>query len=275
VFAAVPRLQVLKAGVMSLQCAALIPLLRNDPPYGPLRVSNLYVIFDQAVVADVLAFTAAVASHESLKGLTLLEMRFARELNALVDVAAERRFAWFSTRSGCLLDAESVPALTRLLKSGSLTRFEVDCAGFQHAHETSVLELCAAVRTCPTLNHLRLQLDLPDGASRRVVAELLDAVVSLPSLSVLDLTMSRMQDATALGQALGAFLGANLPTLRSVRVRDCRLGDEGMAALLDGLAANTHLRKLKCGSNDLSEAFKRDRLAPALAVLAARAALDA
>ena len=38
--AAAPRLQVLNAKVKG-KCAALPPLLRNDPPYGPLRVSRL------------------------------------------------------------------------------------------------------------------------------------------------------------------------------------------------------------------------------------------
>ena len=46
-----------------------------------------------------------------------------------------------------------------------------------------------------------------------------------------------------------------------------------MAALLDGLAANTHLRFLDCDyQNDLSAAFVRDRLAPAVAVMVARRA---
>ena len=41
------------------------------------------------------------------------------------------------------------------------------------------------------------------------------------------------------------------------------------------LTANTHLRELDCRFNELSDAFERDRLAPALAALAARAELDA
>jgi len=40
VFAAAPRLQLLNADV-SGECAELLPFLRNDPPYGALRVSDL------------------------------------------------------------------------------------------------------------------------------------------------------------------------------------------------------------------------------------------
>jgi hypothetical protein len=46
---------------------------------------------------------------------------------------------------------------------------------------------------------------------------------------------------TAFGHALGAFLRADLPSLRSLNVNNCILGDEGMTPLLDGLAANTQL----------------------------------
>ena len=84
-----------------------------------------------------------------------------------------------------------------------------------------------------------------------------------------------MHDRAAAGHALGALLGANLPSLRTLRVNRCLLGDEGLAPLLDGLAANTHLRTLQCRINDPGIAFERERLKPALAALAARAALDA
>ena len=114
-----------------------------------------------------------------------------------------------------------------------------------------------------------------DGTTRRVVTPLLNAAATLPALASLDLGGSYMQNAAAFGRALGAFLRKNLPSLRVLLVWDCRLGDEGMAALLDGLAANTHLRELNCEFNDESQAFRRDRLQPALAALAARAALDA
>jgi hypothetical protein len=77
------------------------------------------------------------------------------------------------------------------------------------------------------------------------------------------------------GQALGALLAANMPSLRTLMVDCCNLGDEGLEQLLVGLAANTHLRVLSCDGNNPSEAFERDRLIPALDALAARANNDA
>ena len=54
----------------------------------------------------------------------------------------------------------------------------------------------------------------------------------------------------------------------------CYVEDEFLAPLLDGLAANTHLHRLRCSGNSPIEALARDRLAPAKAALAARTALD-
>lgn len=86
--AAAPRLQVLNTN-MTGGCTRLFPVLRNG---GPLRVKELCVSFQTtANEEEVLAGAAAVASHESLTSLTLLDVHFPRGLNALVDAAAERR----------------------------------------------------------------------------------------------------------------------------------------------------------------------------------------
>jgi hypothetical protein len=275
VFAAAPRLQVLNASV-SDTCAALIPVLRNDAPYGPLRISALSVgapgFLGNGPVdpADMLALAAAVAAHESLKDLSIRGLQFAPGLKALVDVAAERRVSSLSIND-CALDADTVPALARLLQRGSLTRLTVSCNGFPSAQEESVPVLSAALRSCRTLTHLLLMLVPLHGATHRTVTELLDAAASLPALSELDLSDSRLQDTTAFGRTLGALLAANLPSLRTLRVTACGLGDEGVGPLLDGLAANTHLRELNCFVfNDLSEAFERDQLAPALTAVRER-----
>jgi len=270
-FPALPRLQVLNTNIICLwcECKELLPLLRNDPPYGPLRVSQLqlYSTYGDVSAADVLALAAAVAAHESLEGLDVAEMHFAPGLNALVDAAAERRVLRLNLQS-CDVDAESVPALVRLLQRGSLTDLHISFStGFPLAQEASVPTLCAALRTCRTLKHLTLGLCPSNGASCRTVTDLLDAAAALPALSELDLSFSVFQDTAAAGHALGALLSANLPNLCTLCVYSCGLGDKGMAALLDGLAANTHLRNLSCDGNNLSHAFARDRLQPALVAL--------
>jgi hypothetical protein len=275
VFAAAPRLQVLSANVRGA-CAALLPFLRNDPPYGPLRVKATNCEFGvNAAVDDVLAFAAAVASHETLSAGLLIEgVAFARGTNALVDAAAERRIRWLAL-TDCAVDAESITALVRLFQRGSLTKLSVVCVGFPDAEESRVLELCAALRACSMLTNLDFFLNTPNGVSRRIFKALLDAAAALPALSELDLGYAALQDPAEGGRALAALLRADLPTLRTLNVTHIQFGDEGLAALLDGLAANTHLRELHCEHNFMSEAFQRDRLAPALAALAARAYIAA
>ena len=270
VLAAAPRLQVFSTQV-SGECAELLPVLRNDPPYGPLRVSGLDVHFGDHTPGQALAMAAAVAANEALKLLMLAGADSAPEVNALI-VAAEQRVSYL-TLDSCVLNADSVLALTRLLHRGSLTKLEVSCRRFPQ--EADVPALCVALRACRTLTYLKLRLQPTHGASRRSVTELLDAAAALPALSVLDLGLSVFQDINDAGRAFGALLRSNLPSLRILHVNDSRLGEEAMAALLDGLAANTHLHKLECRLNNVSEAFERDRLAPALVALAARAALDA
>ena len=170
--------------------------------------------------------------------------------------------------------AETVPALARLLQRGSLTKLEIRFAGFPPAQETSMPVLCAGLRSCRTLTELTLRLDPVEGATGRTVTELLDAVATLPALTVLDLSGSEVLDTAAFGHALGALLRADLPNLRTLVVDDCQLGDGGMALLLDGLAANTHLCELYCCDNDVSVELT-DQMMPALAALRARAELDA
>jgi hypothetical protein len=269
---AAPQLQVLSAGLID-EGKELLPVLRNAPPYGVLRVKELRVCLEHHVPpADELALAAAVAAHESLNSLTLSGARSARLVNALIDAAADRRVSRLRITK-CVLDAESFAALARLLRRSSLTTLEMSCSGFPRAQEP---ELYAALRACQTLTYLRLELKQPNGGNGFTLTELLDATAALPALSDLSLSKSTMQDKAASGQALGALLAANLPSLRFLRLLDCHLGDEGVAPLLDGLAANTHLRHLHCrNNNNLSDAFDDNRLAPALASLAARSDLNA
>jgi hypothetical protein len=272
--AAAPGLRVLNAKRVISSYTALLPVLRNDPPYGPLRFTKLHFTSGQdESAADVLAVAAAVAVRESLEALNLVGLTFSRSMNALVDAAAERRVSRFNMLD-CVSDAETVPALARLLQRGSLTKLKIHCAFFPPAQDV-VPVLCAALRSCRMLTVLQLLLVPPGGARRLDVTELLDAIASLSALSLLNLTGSHVQDTMAFGRVLGALLGANPPSLRLLHVNYCGLGDEGVAALLDGLSANTHLQMLYCENNNMSEAFRHDRMFPALGALRARAELDA
>jgi hypothetical protein len=97
----------------------------------------------------------------------------------------------------------------------------------------------------------------------------LGALTGHRSVRKLDFCYNRGLDLTApvvaaAGAALAALVAADAPALHELSLRSCWLGDAGLAPLLDALPHNTHLRVLDCSDNELSEAFKRDRLLPAV-----------
>jgi hypothetical protein len=66
------------------------------------------------------------------------------------------------------------------------------------------------------------------------------------------------------GALLGVLISANHPNLTELDVGYCSLGDVGLAPLMAALQHNTHLTSLDCADNDVSEAFVRDVLLPAV-----------
>ncbi len=98
-------------------------------------------------------------------------------------------------------------------------------------------------------------------------AAVLGALTAHPSLRKLDVSWNNAaaNAVAAAGAALAALVAANAPTLHELSLRGCYLGDAGLGPLVDALSHNnTHLRRLDCRTNDLSDAFKRNRLLPAV-----------
>ena len=273
VLAAAPRLHAFNNAHVGGDCRELLPVMRNEAPFGPVRVVELEIGLRDASEGDMRALAAAVAAHEPLGGLRLGDADFRSGLGALFDAAAERRVTTLFIDDECFLDANSVPALARLLQRGSLTRLEITCQ-FPRVQEAIMLELCAGLCACRALTHLRLSLNrLLGGANHCPVTILIDAALfALPALAVLDLSWSLLDDPDAAGLSLGALLAVNPPSLRTLKLDVCSPG-AGMIPVLQGLVENTHLRELGWRGNNLSEAFQRERVAPVMAALAARVAL--
>jgi hypothetical protein len=97
-------------------------------------------------------------------------------------------------------------------------------------------------------------------------AELLGALTGHASLCVLGLRENVVEgaDQAAVGAALGRLVAANARALTELDVSECDLGDDGLRALFEALPANTYLRKLNCSENEMSDAFGRDVLLPAV-----------
>jgi hypothetical protein len=241
--------------------------LRNEAPFGPLRVVRLNAHLNNEDEGGVMAFAADVAAHASLTRLTLhrAPLYTPAALDAVVDAALARRLHAVVLDS-CRLTPASAPALARLLGGGATSALRhVALKGDTLLTAPAARELAAALRANSTLTSLSI-----DSASvfhdPAAAAELLDALTGHVSLRVLSLHDNAMAAAhqAAAGALLGALLAANTPALKQLDVSYCFLGDDGLRPLFEALPANTHLWALFCSGNDSSDAFAADVLLPAV-----------
>ena len=186
-------------------------------------------------------------------------------LGALVDAALARRLRELKLES-CTPPAAA--PLARLLTEGSLAVLESshistdDMPLFDAAGAALVAD---ALRMNTTLTKLVLDgtdvcLDM-DAAGAFV-----GGLVGHPSLRELQITGESpyMGDRSALGPALGAVIAADAPALLSVDFSRNTLADAGLAPIVEALPLNRHLHTLHLYQNDMSEAFARERLLPAV-----------
>lgn len=107
---------------------------------------------------------------------------------------------------------------------------------------------------------LRL-LDLADSAHPAFV----QGLVGHRSLRTLNVDGSRdLEQAAALGAALGELVAANAPAVTDLSCCDCDLRAAGLRPLLATLPCNTHLRVLVCHDNVKGSTFARNVLLPAV-----------
>jgi hypothetical protein len=240
-------------------------VLLNEAPFGALRVRRLCVSLLDEDEASVVSLAADVAAHASLEELALFEapLETAAALDAVVDAALAHRL-WSVSLQACALSPASMAALARLLSGGALTELECSHTALLDAPAAGVL--AAALRANSTLTSLTLVqagvFDDPTAAAA-LLGALTTGHASLRSLSVCRNGVIAAHQAAA-GAALGALVAANAPALTELNVSWCNLGDAGLRPLFDALPANAHLRTLHCSDNDMSQAFARDVLLPAV-----------
>ena len=268
-----PHLELLHAAV---ECDASDAgaLLRNEPPYGPMRAHQVEIRCGDAHTGVLLEVAAAVAAHSHIWGLEVNIGHMVDDpavLDAFMDAARRGRIP-----SCCLEISRFRPgndrALARLLQSDTLTSLHVGLDWDEEDGEAGIELLAAALHGAVYLEHFSLNAHLWDYDNYGVMMTAIDR--ALPALKVLRLSFNSATylDKGAIGRALGALLVSDRPCLHTLEVEYCDLNDEGVVYLLAGLAANTHLGTLRCMGNNLSEAFEREMLTPVLEALAARSA---
>lgn len=164
--AAAPGLALLEACVRCTGMGESHALLRNDAPFGPLRMVDLHVVntHDNDGVDDdsaVAAFSSALASHTHLHRLTVVNAPLSTTVAASAFAAACAVLSP-SLRALKLAACEATPstlsALARLVEaSPKLNELEIDDESvvlFDDAGVTA--RFCAAARASPGLTRLQL-----------------------------------------------------------------------------------------------------------------------
>jgi hypothetical protein len=268
---AAPQLRTLEADVSCANAAEAHRILRNEPPFGPLRVRELCVNAVEATADAVPALAADLAAHSWLTSFELYNAHLdaPSALDAVADAALARRVS-LVLLGACHLSPASAPALARLVRGDTLTELSIDGRygpAVQLLDAPAAVLLGNALRANTSLTALTLaQVGLWHDAA--AAAELMDALTAHPRLRLLDLARNRPANGgfqrAEVGAMLAALLLANAPALQTLDISRSGLGDEGMGPVVEALRHNTHLTKLDCHENDVSDAAARDTLLPAL-----------
>ncbi len=257
---AATRLQIFELDVRCNNVNEAHQLLRNNPPFGLLRVRRLEVVLNFYPQYD--NFFADAAAHTWLTGLLLCSaILHGAALDAVVEAALAKPLSFLELR-GCHLSPASVPTLARLLGGNTLTELGIANGDRSLLDEPAAALLRDALRANTSLTSLLLQnvdlWDNPDAA-----AALLAALTGHPRLRAIDLSGNRV-DGIAASAALGALVAVNATALQQLNISCNELGDTELGPLVEALRHNTYLRSLDCTYNYMSEAFARDRLLPAV-----------
>ena len=253
---------------------AVGPLLRCEPPFGPLRILDLTVQSPwPSNEAAISSFAAELSASKSpVQALCLMNPPPLFEdgaFDALVDVALERRLKHVHLLG--LRSVISASSLARLLGCKSLSLLQISGPPLNETMlitelQSSATQIAAARDTNGTLRQLYLTATgiFSDAAAAEVLFYAL--LIAHPMLHYIDLTRNpvAVADRARIGALLGALVAANSQRLTWLNFVDCNLGDEGLGPLVDALKDNTTLRSLYCYGNDISEAFAHQRLRPAI-----------
>ena len=264
---AAPQLRLFQA-VSKASVADAIRMLRTNAPFGALRLRHLWVeqdaYQDDVNEAAVRELAAAMPGHAWLREFDVDGVSFnsPAALDAVTAAVLTCRLHHLKLRR-CNLSPASVPALARMIRNGALAHIHIDNNGEQLFDAPSAMQLADAVAANHTLTHFILEaVRFWDNAS--AAAAVVRALTGHPSVRELALDYNDAPDAAAAGAALATLVATNAPAMLELGLHDSHFGDEGLGLLMDALPHNTHLRKLDCSNNEMSDEFARHRFLQAV-----------
>jgi hypothetical protein len=257
-------------------------MLRGEPPCAPLHLSGLLeVCFDNENDYTIGGmerfgpFAAALADAALQPALSRLCLEYAdvaqpAVMGALADAAVARRLRELKLQD-CTPPAAA--PLARLLAEGSLAALQL--CRFDWGRPTPLFDDAGAALVADALrmNTTLTTLELGTGDlcfNLHVARQVLGALVGHPCLRELHVVQEYPLDHNndnyfiELGGALAAVIAADAPALHVFECSSNSLDDVGLTPIVEALTLNRHLRTLDVDGNDMSEAFARERLLPAV-----------
>jgi hypothetical protein len=279
--AAAPLLHVLECSASLRQhkeAPPPVPRLLVEPQFAVVRLRGLVIDGSHALL-DVPAVVARLALHASLTRLHLwnVQLDSLPALNAVVDFAISQ-LQGLQLRA-CNLSPASLPALTRLLESGSgsaggsLTKLAIINGVEPLFVGAGMPAFCAALRASRLVKLALLCVDLFDSLEDGLAVAA--ACTGHPMLREFNLSANDVYAvaAPAIGAALAALVAAD-SDLQSLDVSSSSLGDDAARPLFAAVAGSTRLRTLDCRDNYISAKCARGAVVPAIQANASLRKLD-
>jgi hypothetical protein len=245
---AAPWLERLEMDVRCESVEQALGVLRNVPPFGPLRVRRLCLprTYGQAAVAfsphDWARLVAAMAQAPASFTQLCIEHCWAlraADLESLATMAVSRRLPALRL-SGAFHSAAQLVHWTRLVRDGAPAELELSFPWWtdMRAAAADWQRLCAALRRCTTLRRLRCE-----GLDAAFLWMLIAALEGHASVETLHIAWSG-DSHYAIGAAFAQLVAADAPALRTLRVAGT-LTEKHARPLLLALPRNTHLHTLQ------------------------------
>jgi hypothetical protein len=246
----------------------VLQILKNEPPYGPLRLTGLTIgncDLQHNPPADWLAVAAALAAHRALESVGVWHRNWPHD-DADCDALVDALLALPLLHTVYVSSTPRPHALARLLCKPTLTNLSLsgEDGNMLLFPRGPAASLCLAM-------HANTQLGRLSIGGVRFWYDMLTALCFLhvlaehPSLHTFSLSDNAVppEDAAAAGAALGVLV-ARAPSLRKLDITRTSLRNTGMLPFLNALPEARCLRELVCPANRMSNAFARDCLLPAV-----------
>ena len=260
---AAPKLEVLEVHVSVLSTedagSALPMLLRNEPPFGPLRISRLTLL----AAFDMEALAAAAPMHASLTGLRVYNVPYILNgqpwIEPLVDLVISLRLPtsyFVGFHDEFVMPPDALRSLARLLTAGSLRVLNIQ--GNKGLFSGAHLPAFGAALRSSRLHMLSVDSGALSGPLVGAL-EIISACSGHPTLKHLRIYQNEFAShdcCLAVGYALGSLLSSPASVLELLSINSCRLGDAALRPIFAALS-RTRLRHFDCSFNDISAGFGR------------------